>query len=192
MVPLSVYSWITIAMWCASLVYLVARGRPAQQNVKVYEQQPAFARIFKIAAMLVTFVAIYRPQWLHLQAPSSAPLPLQAAIGVVMCGAGLLLLISSRVALGKNWSDLVVLKQDHELVQSGPYRWIRHPLYSGLILALLGSSLTAGGRGGYTITAVCFVGLFIKSRKEEALLARRLPGYAIYREHVKGFIPFVL
>jgi len=64
-------------------------------------------------------------------------------------------------------------------------------VHGGLLLGLLGSALTSGNRAGYAITAFCFVGLLIKSRKEERLLARQFPMYREYQRQVMAFVPFV-
>jgi protein-S-isoprenylcysteine O-methyltransferase Ste14 len=111
---------------------------------------------------------------------------------VLLCAAGALLIVLSRRALERNWSDLVLLKQNHELIHSGPYNWMRHPLYTGLILGLTGSALTVGSRASYGVAVFCFIGLFLKSRREEALLAREFPEYKEYRRRVKAFVLLLL
>ncbi len=65
-------------------------------------------------------------------------------LGASLVLAGLLLAVWARVRLAGNWSGSVTLKEEHEIVRSGPYRWIRHPIYTGLLFALLGSALALG------------------------------------------------
>ena len=189
----SLFEWITIALWIAAALWLAAGAKTANEGVSASDANvlTTISRIAKVLAMLLMFLVIYVPQWFHLRAPSENRSTLTGIAGVALCLAGLLLFISSRRALGRNWSDQVVLKEGHEVVRRGPYRWIRHPLYVGLILALLGSAVAVGARAGYVVIALCFLGIFFKSKKEEAMLSRQLPGYAEYKRRVKGFIPYV-
>jgi protein-S-isoprenylcysteine O-methyltransferase Ste14 len=188
---ISIYSWITFGLWVAAFAGIVVSGRSARKEVRLYAQHALFHRIFKIAAMICMFIVIYFPWVFRLHGPRPATGLLHGITGVTLCVAGLALLIDSRFTLGKNWSDLVVLKEGHQVVQNGPYHFMRHPLYTGLLLALLGSALTVRTTSAYAITAACFLGLFIKSRQEEDLLTKNLPGYADYRKKVKGFVPYV-
>jgi protein-S-isoprenylcysteine O-methyltransferase Ste14 len=113
-------------------------------------------------------------------------------IGLVLTAAGLGFTIWARRALGTNWNAIPSIKKDHELVQRGPYRLVRHPIYTGLLLAVFGSCL-AGDR----VWALCVVGmaailLIVKLKAEEALLARQFPEtYLQYRRRVKAIIPFL-
>jgi protein-S-isoprenylcysteine O-methyltransferase Ste14 len=81
------------------------------------------------------------------------------AVGVALVTAGLLFTVWARILLGGNWSGTVTLKHDHEIVRSGPYRWIRHPIYTGLLIAFLGSAIARGewrGQDGMsTLLSMC-------------------------------------
>jgi protein-S-isoprenylcysteine O-methyltransferase Ste14 len=189
---LSVFSWITVALWIGCFAWLVARGKSASHGVRVYGQNSTSARVFKVLCVLCMFAVLYFPRWFRISVPSRPPGAVAGVAGVVLCAAGILLVILARRALGRNWSDLVVLKENHELVCTTPYNLVRHPLYAGMILATLGSALTVGSRAGYGIAAIYFLGLFVKSRKEEAPLTRQFPENAQYRQRVAGFIPFLL
>lgn len=188
---LSLYSWITVILWVACFAWLALGAKSPSQQVRVYDQKPGLARALKLLYLLGMFALIYKPGWFGLASVAAPKSHIRGLLGVAFCATGIALIVVARRVLGRNWSDLVVLKQDHQLVQSGPYRWMRHPLYSGLLLALLGSALTVGGGAGYAITGCCFIGLLIKSRKEEQLLAREFPTYGEYRHHVRAFVPFV-
>jgi protein-S-isoprenylcysteine O-methyltransferase Ste14 len=104
---------------------------------------------------------------------------------------GLLVVIQSRRALGKSWSSEVVIQEKHELVESGPYAYIRHPMYSGLLLMLLGVALYHGRSLWVIIFVSCLFGLYFKSQMEENLLAKAFPAYSEYRRRTKALIPFV-
>jgi protein-S-isoprenylcysteine O-methyltransferase Ste14 len=78
-------------------------------------------------------------------------------IGFVLVASGLGFSVLARVWLGGNWSGTVTLKQDHELIRSGPYRWVRHPIYTGLLAALLGSVIALGERRGLVGLALIII-----------------------------------
>ena len=86
----------------------------------------------------------------------------------------------------------MTLKEDHELIQRGPYRVVRHPIYSGLLLMMLRTIVLVGRVGGFLALAICFCGFWVKLRREEALLTKHLPGYSEYMRRTKALVPFVL
>jgi protein-S-isoprenylcysteine O-methyltransferase Ste14 len=105
---------------------------------------------------------------------------------------GLFVAVWARATLGGNWSSRVTLKEDHELTEVGPYRVIRHPIYSGLLLMILGTAVLVGQVGGFVALVICFCGFWVKLRQEEILLTKHLPGYAEYMRRTKALVPFVL
>ena len=114
-------------------------------------------------------------------------------IAVCVCILGLLGAIWARRTLAGNWSSEVVFKENHELVECGPYRWVRHPIYTSILLMVLGSVLAAGHIASFVGLLFMVSGLWIKLRQEEALMLRHFPAqYAAYRSRVKALIPFVL
>ncbi len=114
-------------------------------------------------------------------------------IAVCVCILGLLGAIWARRTLAENWSSEVVFKENHELVEQGPYRWVRHPIYTSILLMVLGSVLAAGHIASFIGLLFMVSGLWIKLRQEEALMLRHFPAqYAAYRSRVKALIPFVL
>ena len=122
-------------------------------------------------------------------------LPHTIAVGMladVIIAIGLSIAIWARIVLGGNWSSRVALKEGHELIQRGPYRAVRHPIYSGLLLMVLGTVLLAGRLVDFTALIISFFGLWMKLRQEELLLTKHLPGYAEYMTRTKALIPFVL
>jgi protein-S-isoprenylcysteine O-methyltransferase Ste14 len=113
-------------------------------------------------------------------------------IGVVLFLAGLGLAVWARVHLGRNWGMPMTRKDEPELVTSGPYRFVRHPIYSGLLLAMLGTALATTL---YWLIALVIVGSYFlfSARVEERMLEGEFPStYPGYRAHTKMLIPFVL
>ncbi len=102
--------------------------------------------------------------------------------------AGLAIAIWARVHLGQYWSDKIVLKVDHQLVRSGPYARVRHPIYSGVLLGVLGTALLLGEMRGLLAFAVLLVNYAIKGKREDRILASHFGDD--FREHARraGFI----
>jgi protein-S-isoprenylcysteine O-methyltransferase Ste14 len=111
----------------------------------------------------------------------------------VLCAFGLLIAVWARLALGGNWSSFVAVKENHELVRRGPYRFVRHPIYSGLLLMLLATALAVGRAGALVGFALCFLSCWIKLRQEEELMLRYFPTeYPAYKAEVNALVPYVL
>jgi protein-S-isoprenylcysteine O-methyltransferase Ste14 len=112
--------------------------------------------------------------------------------GLALTIAGLGFAVWARLVLGRLWSGAVTLKDDHLLIRRGPYGITRHPIYSGLLLALLGTGLyrdTVGVGIGFLCIAAA---ILFKLRQEEQLLERHFgPAYEVYRREVRTLVPYV-
>jgi protein-S-isoprenylcysteine O-methyltransferase Ste14 len=103
---------------------------------------------------------------------------------------GLGFAIWARVQIGRFWSGTVALKAEHALIRGGPYAITRHPIYSGLLLALIGTAITRDSRAAFLGLPLVFAGLFVKLKQEERLLLDRFgPEYEKYRAEVPALIP---
>lgn len=126
-----------------------------------------------------------RPSW---------PFPFPQAssiVGVVLMLLGVVLLVAGLVYLGKGLTPLPYPKEEGELIQTGPYALVRHPMYSGGLILGVGWALYVQGWLTLGYVAVMFVFLDMKSRREERWLAERFPMYAAYQRRVRKLIPFV-
>ena len=113
--------------------------------------------------------------------------------GVVLCVAGLAFCIWARFTLGRNWSGVVTLKGGHELITSGPYALVRHPIYTGLLTMVVATVIVLGHVAGIIAMPFVFVSLWIKLRHEEKLMLQQFPNeYPAYQQRVKRIIPFIL
>lgn len=113
--------------------------------------------------------------------------------GAVLTASGLLFTVWARSHLGGNWSGIVTIKKGHELVISGPYRFVRHPIYAGLLLGFAGSAVARGDLRGALALAIAFAALWRKLQLEERWLSREFgDAYDAYRRRVAALIPFVL
>ncbi|RUX85474.1 isoprenylcysteine carboxylmethyltransferase family protein, partial [Mesorhizobium sp. M2A.F.Ca.ET.040.01.1.1] len=112
-------------------------------------------------------------------------------IGAAITIAGMALLVWARQALGRNWSQTVSAKQEHELVRSGPYSRLRHPMYTGGLLASIGSVIVVGGP--FVFLLILLGAIFIwRVGAEDRLLARQFPDeFPEYARRTNALIPFV-
>jgi protein-S-isoprenylcysteine O-methyltransferase Ste14 len=117
--------------------------------------------------------------------------PWRAGIGLVLFALGLWLAVWARVHLGRNWGTPMTQKLEPELVTSGPYRLARHPIYSGILVAGLGTAVALSWQW---LTAVLLAGIYFvyAARVEERYLAEQFPAdYPPYKRSTKMLVPFV-
>ncbi len=111
----------------------------------------------------------------------------------ILCTAGLAFCVWARATLGRNWSGTITLKEGHELIERGPYRLVRHPIYTGLLAMFLATALGFGHLGGIVAVLLAFASFWIKLSEEERLMLQQFPDqYRSYQHRVKRIIPFVL
>ncbi len=116
-----------------------------------------------------------------------------AALGALLAFAGLVFCVWARFTLAGNWSDFVQIKQDHELIVEGPYRWVRHPIYTGLLLMFAGTALAVGEWRGVLAVAIAAAAFWRKLRLEEGLMRRQFgEAYARYAARTPALIPFIV
>jgi len=114
-------------------------------------------------------------------------------LGLALAASGVFLACWSRQILGRNWSSVVQLKQDHDLIDSGPYRYIRHPIYTGLLLAFVGTALKVGDWRGLIAVAIVLLSFWRKLRVEERWLTGQFgPAYVAYMQRTKALVPGVI
>lgn len=111
-------------------------------------------------------------------------------IGLLLTVAGIALAIWARFYIGQNWSGNVTIKVGHELIRTGPYRWVRHPIYSGILLAIFGTALAKGEAVGVISIALFWLGFLIKSRKEEEFMRKTFgEQYVEYSRMTGALVP---
>jgi protein-S-isoprenylcysteine O-methyltransferase Ste14 len=114
-------------------------------------------------------------------------------IGFVSSIAGIAFAIGARVLLGTNWSAMVTQKENHELVRRGPYAIVRHPIYSGALLGMLGTAIVFGQLRGFLAVGIAFIAWWMKSRVEERFMVDLFGDqYRRYQAEVRALIPGLL
>ena len=185
--------WVVLACWAIFLVYwrITARAvKPAQETradvvVRLWNllAPPVLGLLF-VVSMPRLAVYPFAIRLLHSTL-------LQAA-GTALVVLGLVIAILARRTLAGNWSSTIELKVDHELVTTGPYRLVRHPIYTGILTMALGLALSSGTVGALVFLLLILSYLVFKLRREEALMAEHFPEqYPEYRRATKALLPFV-
>ena len=141
-----------------------------------------------IAAFLLWGVLAFYPFTLQVIPQSYA----MAIIGLIFTYLGLALALYARATLGRNWSGRVTFKEQHELVTKGPYAYMRHPIYTALLLMFIGTALAIGQLDGLLAVIVLFISFSIKLKQEEDLMLKHFPNeYPGYKARVKALVPFI-
>lgn len=156
-------------------------------------RESAVSRLVSVVPLLLAgwlFAAPRMPGWLGQR--WAEPSWSLYGLGLALVLAGLLLAVWARIELAGNWSGTVTLKQGHEIVRSGPYRWIRHPIYSGLLLAMAGSALALAEWRGMVALALAAGAFMWRIPLEERRLVEHFgAAYAEYRRSSWAIVPFI-
>jgi protein-S-isoprenylcysteine O-methyltransferase Ste14 len=182
---------ITVGCWLALFAYwfFSALTAKAVAERKSFRSSLAYRVPFLFGAIL-----IWDPRLFHklnvLIIPHTV---VSQALGALGCVAGLFVAIWARWTLAGNWSSNVTFKQGHELIKTGPYRFARHPIYTGILLMILATTVQLGWLRCWIGLAFMFVALWIKLKQEETLLLQHFPDtYPAYQKEVKALVPFVI
>ena len=179
---------LILACWVSLGVYWNISARSIKSAA---EQQNLAARLARMPVWLgfVLFVAA----WVHPFGPVAIRRTMFSdSVAVAICVLGLFVATWSRKVLGAEWSRDVELKQGHKLVERGPYRFMRHPIYTGHLLMGLGTAIASGLLVAFVGLASFVGGFWIKLNQEERLLLRGFPDeYPAYKARVKALIPYV-
>jgi protein-S-isoprenylcysteine O-methyltransferase Ste14 len=168
--------WLLAAAWSARTI---ARQSSGSRLAHTLPMAAGAALVFLRPALL---------------GPLADPLFPQASwvawVACVMVAVGLGFSVWARVHLGRNWSGTVTLKERHTVIRSGPYALTRHPIYTGLLLALTGTMLARDSVAALVGLGLSAVGIVIKLRQEERLMLEHFgPAYSAYRAEVAALIP---
>lgn len=184
-------TWLFIeGCWIAWLLYWVIMAFTSKRTI---ERRGFIGYRLVTIVLIVGWLAIAR--LLHVSSQSqlwqgSLALGVLSAC-IVLAGAAFT--VWARITLGRNWSAEVTFKQDHELIESGPYALARHPIYTGLIAMALGTAIDYGRAFGFALLFSLCGGLWWKARQEKWIMSRHFPdAYAKYKTRVRAIIPFVL
>jgi protein-S-isoprenylcysteine O-methyltransferase Ste14 len=181
---MTIFIWIIYAFWFVLIAYLIFSA----MGVKPETQEHLAQSFGLLLAIIVAFLLPHLPIFHFVNfAPVNSVV---SSIGVILCAAGIAFLAWARQHLGKNWSQTVAVKKGHELVTSGPYRYVRHPMYAGGLVACIGSAVVCGG--AWIFLLVILGGLFLwRVGAEGKLMGQQFPNeYPDYKKRTWALIPF--
>jgi protein-S-isoprenylcysteine O-methyltransferase Ste14 len=187
----------TIVFLCFDVFAIVWLAMAWRTKKMAFRQPAAERRAYTIplllGVVLLSQLVGFAPRLAFLAAPIYRRTPGLAWVAASLAIAGLVLALWSRFALGRNWSGQVTLKEDHELVTSGPYVAVRHPMYTALILLFGGFSVLLGSASAWLGFVLMTWSFWIKLRQEEALMLRQFPeGYPAYMARTKRLFPALI
>jgi protein-S-isoprenylcysteine O-methyltransferase Ste14 len=179
------------AVWITFLIYWRIKAANTKNTQRL---EPAVSGILRILAILVAIILLsttwiplpwlYRPVW----RAGFWPFCMGAAITV----SGLLFAVWAREHLGRNWSSQVSIKQDHELITTGPYAVVRHPIYTGILAGFLGVAIALSQVRGFVVFVLFFLVFWVKFSKEEQWMRSQFgETYAKYVHRTAALVPYL-
>ena len=183
---------IVAICWLIIFIYWLVSAFFVKPSATKYNYKAAIAWRLAIAVIVYAFIKLDKSG-----AISSFELLLKnffsyTTLGTIFTVLGLALAIWARIFLGRNWSSYVTYKKEHELVTSGPYRFIRHPIYSGIFLMLLGTFIYYGNLFVFLIFALAAIMFVLRMSREEKIMAEFFgEKYINYIKSSKRLIPWV-
>jgi protein-S-isoprenylcysteine O-methyltransferase Ste14 len=190
-VPYSLYDVPFAVLWLAWLAYWII----AERNVKPTRRRESLASRLMTIVVTALAAALLAVRGARLPWLSARFLPqtmITHWLGLLMVVLGLAFAVWARVHLGRNWSGTVTVKENHELIRTGPYGLVRHPIYTGLLFATLGTAVAFGEWRGLLAFGFLAVAFLFKLRREEGFMTESFPDdYPRYRAEVPALIPFV-
>ncbi|MBV9273056.1 MAG: isoprenylcysteine carboxylmethyltransferase family protein [Verrucomicrobia bacterium] len=175
--------------WICWLVYWLAAAQRAAPNRRIETLLEGASYRVPLAIGIFLMVFWWTPVLLRIPTLWTQT-SLTVGIGLAFTAAGLCFAVWARMHLGKYWSGRITLKVNHQVIQTGPYAWVRHPIYSGLILALFGTALTLGTISAFAGFAFMVISFVRKLKIEETWLCSQFGAeYEAYQQRVNALIP---
>ena len=185
-----VYRLLFPSMWLSWAVYWVWASRHAKPSER---RESIGSRLLHVLPLLLAVGLLWskRIPVALLNERLFPWAPWEFWIAALITAAGLLFTVWARVYLGRNWSGVVTIKQGHELIDTGPYALVRHPIYTGLLVAFIGSAVALGEWRGLLAVLIAWAALWRKLRLEERWMTERFgEQYVAYCQRVPTLVPF--
>jgi protein-S-isoprenylcysteine O-methyltransferase Ste14 len=176
-------AWFTLALY-----WLVS----SLSTKETRRRQPTSGRLLYLLYMFIAFSFLYGADRRlgFLNRPFLPDRLWIAQMGAAVTVVGVAFAIWARWHIGKNWSAVVSIKKDHQLIRTGPYSRIRHPIYTGILLAALGTAIAVDEYRALAALAAVMVGFVFKAKKEESFLSREFgPAFEEHKRHTGFFLP---
>ncbi|MBS0578861.1 MAG: isoprenylcysteine carboxylmethyltransferase family protein [Proteobacteria bacterium] len=184
------YRQVILGLWLLWLLYWFVSAAGVKRTVR---SESGGSRISHWLPLTVGVYLLCSPEfpagWMTRQILPD--LPARYLCATLVVALGLAFTVWARVHLGRNWSGSVTQKEGHQLIRSGPYALVRHPIYAGLIVALTGNAIALGEPRGFLGVLVILGAWVRKLRIEEVFMRELFPGqYERYATEVPALVPF--
>jgi protein-S-isoprenylcysteine O-methyltransferase Ste14 len=179
-----------VALIVLCLIWGALSLRWAAPTKAAHSGEFPFYRLLRLVVLAITFALLFWNQTAIgiLGGRFVPPLAAIIVVGFTIASLGLVLALWARIHLGRNWSDKVVIQAGHQLIRTGPYARLRHPIYSGVLLGVLGTAVVLGEWRGVIAFVLLLTNYAVKARKEDRVLAETFG--AEFKEHEQraGFL----
>jgi protein-S-isoprenylcysteine O-methyltransferase Ste14 len=178
-------------LWIVFIIYWQIKAVDTKSTERL---EPVASRILRVVIFLIAIVLLSTTwiplRWLYLQLWPAGLWPFW--LGAAVMVAGLLFAVWAREHLGSNWSRSVTIKQGHELITSGPYAVVRHPIYTGILAGLLGTAIALSQVRGFIVFVLIFLILWLKLRMEEQWMRSQFgETYVTYAHQTAALVPYL-
>lgn len=185
------YNYFFPAVWIAFLIYWQIK---AVNTKKTQRLEPGVSRILRALTMLFAIVLLSTTwipgAWFYIPLWRTGLWPFW--IGAAVTVGGLLFAVWAREHLGRNWSRSVAIKQDHELITTGPYSVVRHPIYTGILGGFLGLAIALSEVRGFVVLVLFFFVFWDKYSLEERWMHAEFgETYAEYVHRTAALVPYL-
>jgi len=187
-----IYDYLFLITWISYFIYWWLMAKDVKSSIRT---ESPLSRLIRSISIVLALILLWIPKF---------PIPVLDIrflpdsnlffwIGFIITLGGLLFSVWARKRLGKNWSQAVTIKDDHQLITDGPYALVRHPIYTGLILGFIGSSIALGELRGLISDLLVFGVLLYKLKLEDKWLLDQFgESYKLYTQRTSALIPFIL
>lgn len=192
---MTIYGWLIFAPWLTLVAYWALKAAAVKRSIGTrwlwWREIAVRLAFFALVVLALQLAAVAQALPNEISYPLSSS-TLMGVTGFVLCVLGIGMAILGRASFGPDWSSSESNHEDRELITTGPYALVRHPIYGGMLLAMLGSAM---GQSVFWLLPLGVYGpqFILSARREERLLIERSPErYRAYMKRTKMLLPFVL
>lgn len=185
--------WILFfVVWTGSIIFEAITGKVKS----VEKREPITVLLLTRVFLYIPIILVFANETIQVHYPFGlrflSNFTIVLYLGFIISMVGILFSIWGRIALGSNWSADAVLKSGQTLISNGPYALVRHPIYSGITLGMIGSAIALGNVGGLLAVILILIFSFLRITYEESMMNEKFGNeWKEYAKRVKRFIPWV-